>query len=49
MAFGCAKQEEPVPKHKMVFNKPFLVLLERTGATTPYFAVWVDNAELLIQ
>ena len=48
MAFGCVKQEEPIPKHKMVFNKPFLVLLERTGAEIPYFAVWVDNSELLI-
>jgi hypothetical protein len=49
MSIGCAKQEEPVPKHKLVFNKPFLVLLGRTGAKMPYFAVWVDNAELLIQ
>jgi hypothetical protein len=49
MAFGCGKQKEPVPNHKMVFNKPFLVLLERTGAKMPYFAVWVDNSELLIR
>ena len=49
MSIGCAKQQEPVPKHKLVFNKPFLVLLERTDAKMPYFAVWVDNAELLVQ
>ncbi len=30
------------------FNKPFLVLLERRGARNPYFALWVDNAELLV-
>jgi hypothetical protein len=49
MSIGCGKQEEPVPKHKLIFNKPFLVLLGRTGAKAPYFALWVDNAELLIQ
>jgi hypothetical protein len=31
-----------------VFSSPFLVLLERRGATNPYFALWVGNAELLV-
>ncbi len=31
-----------------LFNKPFLILLERRDAHNPYFALWVDNAELLV-
>lgn len=30
-----------------VFNQPFLVYLKKRGAPAPYFAMWVDNAELL--
>ena len=48
MAFGCAKQAEPVPKHRMIFDKPFLILMQRRNAKTPYFAFWVDNAEVLV-
>ncbi len=47
-AFGCAKQGPPVPQHRMIFDKPFLILLERTNAPMPYFALWVDNSELLM-
>lgn len=36
---------EPVD---LVFDKPFLVLLQRVGADSPYFALWIDNAELLV-
>jgi len=32
----------------MIFDKPFLVVLRREGAKAPYFALWVDNAELLV-
>jgi len=32
---------------RFVFDRPFLVLLQRQGARTPYFALWVANAELL--
>jgi hypothetical protein len=32
-----------------VFDGPFLVCLKRRGASTPYFVMWVDNAELLDQ
>jgi len=35
-------------QHMMVFDKPFLVLLKRVGAKTPYLALWVDNSELLV-
>ncbi len=36
-----------VPR-QFVFNKPFLILLQRKNAKNPYFALWVDNAELLV-
>ena len=36
------------PPRRFVFDKPFLILLERRGAKNPYFALWVDNAELLV-
>jgi hypothetical protein len=32
----------------MVFDKPFLVVLERADAMSPYFVMWVDNPELLV-
>jgi len=48
MAFGCGMEAPPVRQHRMVFDKPFLLLMERTGAKTPYFVVWVDNPELLV-
>jgi hypothetical protein len=33
---------------QFIFDKPFLILLERKGAAQPYFALWVDNPELLV-
>jgi hypothetical protein len=35
---------DPVQLH---FNRPFLILLKKRGAAQPFFAMWVDNAELL--
>lgn len=35
-----------IPEH-FVFDRPFLVYMKRRGAELPYFAMWVDNAELL--
>jgi len=32
----------------LIFDAPYLVLLIRAGASVPYFALWVDNAELMI-
>lgn len=37
---------KPVPK-KMIFDKPFFLMLKRTDAKNPYFALWVNNAELM--
>ena len=40
----------PVPAagKKLIFDKPFLILLKRSEEKNPYFALWVGNAELLI-
>ena len=39
-----AGQEPP----QLIFDRPFLILMERKGAKNPYFALWVDNLELLV-
>ena len=31
-----------------VFDKPYLLLLRRKGSEHPYFALWVNNPELLV-
>jgi hypothetical protein len=33
---------------RLVFDGPFLLLMERRGAAAPYLALWVANAELLV-
>ena len=38
--------EKPKPK-KMIFDKPFLILLKRTDSKNPYFGLWIANTELL--
>lgn len=38
--------EKPKPK-KMIFDKPFLILLKRTDAKNPYFSLWITNTELM--
>lgn len=42
MAVGAAKEPR-----SFVFNRPFLILMKTRGAAQPYFALWVDNGELL--
>lgn len=43
-------EDPPSPQPKnLIFDKPFLVVLKRTDSTNPYFALWVDNAELLVK
>jgi hypothetical protein len=37
----------PVPR-VLAFDRPFLILMERRDAKAPYFALWVDNPELLV-
>ena len=36
-----------IAQRHLIFDKPFLILLERKDANNPYFALWVGNAELL--
>ena len=32
---------------EFLFDRPFLVMLRKRGAASPFFVMWVDNAELL--
>ncbi|GAK61656.1 hypothetical protein U27_01557 [Candidatus Vecturithrix granuli] len=36
-----------MPPRKFVFDKPFLLMLIRQDASTPYFVLWVNNADIL--
>ena len=36
----------PIPTY-FVLDRPFLIYMKKRGARNPYFAMWVDNAELL--
>jgi hypothetical protein len=47
ISLSCAEEAMPRGRH-MIFDKPFLVMLKRTDAATPYFALWVEDAELLV-
>lgn len=38
----------PIPSH-FVFDRPFLVVMRLRGKTAPVFAMWVENAELLVK
>jgi hypothetical protein len=38
----------PLEDVDLVFDQPFLVLMQRADAHQPYFALWIDNAELLV-
>jgi len=35
-------------RQDLIFNKPFLIMIQRTDAHMPYFVLWVSNAELLV-
>jgi hypothetical protein len=39
---------KPKKPRQFIFDKPFLILLQRKDAARPYFALWVDNPELLV-
>lgn len=41
------EEAKPTPK-KMIFDKPFFVMLRRTDAKNPYFCLYVANPELLV-
>jgi hypothetical protein len=44
----CSVDGDELKPRQFIFDKPFLILLERKGAPQPYFALWVDNPELLV-
>ena len=46
-ALPAAKAAAPEKPRQLIFDKPFLILLERRDAQRPYFALWVGNTELL--
>ena len=48
MSFGCSAKGPPEPHHVMIFDKSFLILLRRTDAPLPYFALWIGSPELLV-
>ncbi len=48
IAIGCAAEGPPPSARRMIFDKPFLILMQRADAKTPYFALWVDNSEVLV-
>ena len=37
-----------IPATSLIFDKPFLIMIQRVGAKMPYCALWVANAELLV-
>ena len=49
MIFACSAPHVPQPQHILIFDQPFLILLERRAARSPYFALWVDTPELLVR
>ena len=50
IALGCGGPPPPPPtKHIMIFDKPFVIMLQRSEADVPYFVFWVGNPELLVK
>jgi hypothetical protein len=50
VSFGCGGPPSPPPtRHIMIFDKPFLIMLQSMEADVPYFALWIGNPELLVK
>ena len=49
---GAALQSEATTVRNghqhLIFDKPFLIMLQRTNARNPYFALWIANTDLLV-
>jgi hypothetical protein len=46
--FAAAKAAMPSGAPlQLLFDRPFLLLMKKRGASRPYFAVWIDNLEIL--
>ena len=39
----------PSPHRIMIFDKPFLLMMQRKGVPQPYFALWINDSELLVK
>lgn len=37
------------PAKRLYFDKPFLIIIKKKASTNPYFAMWVDGREVMIQ
>ncbi len=37
------------PAKRLYFDRPFLIIIKKKTSTNPYFAMWVDGTELMIQ
>jgi len=48
MRLGAMYDPNNKPK-RLIFNKPFFVFVRKVGVANPYFALWVENAELLVK
>lgn len=46
-ATAMAPGYRPEP-HRLIFDRPFLILLKQAKSDQPYFALWVGNASLLM-
>ena len=44
-----AGEPTKIKPKKMVFDKPFFIVIKRAESTNPYFVMWVQNSELLIK
>lgn len=40
----CISEQEP---KKLIFDKPFLIVLKETNKKNPYFLMWVNNAKFM--
>jgi hypothetical protein len=45
---AAPEENLPAPK-QLVLDKPFFIMLKRTDSDNPYFAMWVNNTELMIE
>jgi hypothetical protein len=48
ISIGCSASPPPKINHWLIFDKPFLLILQRADSKVPYFALWVENGELLV-
>jgi len=42
-------REPPPPPRYFICDKPFLILMLRPDQKKPYFAMWVENSELMVK